>query len=270
MARTRSPRRAPAAGSTERDVQPGRARVAAPGGALGPGPLSPAALLALQRAAGNQAVLRRLGRAPAPAPGGPPAVGAAARVQRRVGFEFETLGIDQEWRLQGRNRDDEHFASIKHTKKKLLPTPNALGGISADNGKVEFATDPLSTWPEVRATIGELRGLVANFRGKTVDFNAGQNAFAQAASGFAQHRLVAKKALKTKPQATIGVSALGIDTLFTKLEAMAQRPANPTEARLANPTLLYHLGDSTAHAKAIIDLAIERWEKGTGTQRGWS
>src|ERR1700750_2550550 len=68
-----------------------------------------------------------------------------ATVQRRIGFEFESVG-DEKWRFHGRDHGGEAWAPIRHTKAMLVPTASGRGGISADNGNVEMRTEPLATW----------------------------------------------------------------------------------------------------------------------------
>ncbi len=156
-------------------------------------------------------------------------------VQRRVGFEFEAAGG---WFFEGHKTDEDSWQGISHTKATLLPTPNNLGNISADNGNVEFRTEPLSTLQEVTDTVTELLGLRNRFRGRITQLADGEKAFAlgkvnAAANLYNEVRVRAGQGLTTRPQATLGVKLVDIPALFRKLvEIRGNEPGRASQARL--------------------------------------
>ena len=182
-----------------------------------------------------------------------------AVVQRRVGFEFES--VEPKWRFQGRDDDEQHWAGIANTKKVLLPTASGKAGVSADNGNVEFKTEPLSTWTDVVATIGELRTLAANIQsapGRIRSLTEQENAAAGVNSGNALHRIVGQSVLSTKPQATVGVSLLGIADLFRTLRGFAE--GTPEERAVGNATATYKTEASASDAERWLRNAVDRHE----------
>jgi hypothetical protein len=202
----------------------------------------------------------------ADAPLGPledtPAATGTELVQRRVGFEFESV-TDSKWRFQGRNNDLEHWAGIAHTKEILLFTKSGNAGAGADNGVVEFITKPLSDWETVAGTMSELEKMVETLRNKTTVLTDPENDKARAITGLAQHRIVASNTFLARPQATIGVSALSIPELFTALLRM-NKGGGPTESDaplefdpvVANKTLAYQLGVSLNASGDILKTAF--------------
>jgi hypothetical protein len=132
-------------------------------------------------------------------------------------------------------------------------------GVSADNGNVEFKTEPLSTWTDVAATIGELRALATNIQSapsRIHSFTALENATAGAHSGNAQHQIVGQSVLSTKPQATVGVSLLGIADLFKTLRRLSG--GTEAEQRVGNKIATYQTEASDNEAATWLENAIKR------------
>ncbi len=168
---------------------------------------------------------------PGSAPAGGSRLAAVQRrvMQRRVGFEFETT---DGWWFEGRTAAGA-WENITHTKNQLVKTPNGQGGISSDNGHVEFVTDPVGTLADVQNTVGELIGLKDRFIGATSQLVDGERGIALAQEGN-QHNEVrvraAPGAVVTRPQATGGFRLDDIPRLFATLERL-HAPANNAATR---------------------------------------
>lgn len=182
-----------------------------------------------------------------------------ATVQRRIGFEFESTG-DTKWRFHGRDRDDEDWAPIRHTKAMLIPTGSGLGGLSADNGNVEMRTEPLSTWAEVDSTIDELAGMVTTYRDATTVLAGATNTGAKAGTGKDQNRVVGRATFPAKPQASLGVSMMNIPNLFEALTKLATTAKSGSLGEaVANPTTLYQTAASVEQGQNVLIIALEMY-----------
>lgn len=189
-------------------------------------------------------------------------------VQRKVGFEFESVG-DNKWRFQGRNNDYEEWKGISNTKDVLLKSPSGLAGAGADSGNVEFITAPLSNWAEVTTAFQEMAGLVARLKtgdgtGKTV-LNGADNAYAKSLTGFEQHRIDSHgNDIIARPQATFGVSIMKIPDLFDALINMNQgktatgdAPGLTSDKAVGSNTTAYAVQVSAQAAEQIMIKACE-------------
>lgn len=190
-------------------------------------------------------------------------------VQRKVGFEFESVG-DSKWRFQGRNDDGENWAGISNTKEILLNTGNKMAGASADNGNVEFVTRPLSTWEEVASTIGELERMVAAL--KEGHMNSGiteleddDNVYAKSKTQLNKHRVNSFRSdIIARPQATIGVGMMNIGDLFAALTNMrkgtgprSNEAALQFDSAVGSVLAAYQLEASTAEANYFLTKACK-------------
>jgi hypothetical protein len=164
-----------------------------------------------RRAAAGEAA--RPGRA-APASTAAPRVQRKV-VQRRVGFEFESTH-NSGWHFEGQ-RADGGWEGIGHTKAILLDTDDGRGGISADNGHVEFVTRPLTSLAEIQGTIGQLLGLRDRFRNRTTQLADDERDTARGREANQHQEIrvrVEGNGLITRPQATTGVTLADIPRLF--------------------------------------------------------
>jgi hypothetical protein len=241
-------------------------------------------LLSLQRAAGNRAVSRLIDQFREPrtdtkpddqkkggrqepksdpkrdANGGSLVAGTPATVvvQRRVGFEFEAVG-DPKWTFQGGDSGGTSgWSQIKKTKETLLWAPNAKSGISADNGHPEFVTQPLASWNDVEIAISEIKAMARGIQtqpGRTRNFTNTENSVATPHTGKNYHRIVGQSTLMTKPQATVGVSLLGIQGLFAALQAMSTAQ-DPLRQKVGNPVTTYQLATSDTGAVTWVTNAV--------------
>jgi uncharacterized protein DUF4157 len=142
-------------------------------------------------------------------------------IQRRVGFEFEASATGNSWKIEGKLPNGT-WERISHTKASLILTRNGKGAISADNGNVEFRTEPLSTLQEVTATIDELVELKDKYsREETIlreplrtDVLGIVN---QDGHNYQEVRITGGGTLSTRPQATLGIKLSDIPALLEKL-----------------------------------------------------
>ncbi|HAA23618.1 MAG TPA: hypothetical protein DCR93_10325 [Cytophagales bacterium] len=144
-------------------------------------------------------------------------------IQRKVGFEFESVG--ERWLIEGRNNDGENWRRITNTKKPLLRVPDLKAYISSDNGHSEFVTDPLNSTEEVDATLlalyGWYRQLLESQQGRYL-FNDEENKDAKDHTEVNFHRISSIGAIETKPQATFGVEIVSIPDLFQALAGLGE------------------------------------------------
>jgi len=219
----------------------------------------------LERAAPSTVTARSL-----PVAARPPA--GVAVVQRKIGFEFQSVG-DEKWRFQGRNTDAEEWRGINHTKDVLIV--EGLAGMSADNGDVEFVTPPLSKHEDVTRAVADLSALVSRFS-KNVDtvLVGAENDTAKARSGMNKHKIHSTPTLVGRPQATLGVTLGSIPNLFRELSRLHKgyglqieggdesestarnRLGDENSLRaIGNATLAYKLTESSDQAEAILKRA---------------
>lgn len=143
------------------------------------------------------------------------------QVQRRVGFEFEAE--QDTWEMKGWKRTDQlptlNDAGIKitDTKKKLYNDTAARFGVGADNGHIEFITDPLASWTEVKQAFVAMYTLAANWVDKTHPwYTAGTGNWVNG-PGYVAYRPSTKGKLPTVPQATVGTAIMNIPRLLQGL-----------------------------------------------------
>jgi hypothetical protein len=182
----------------------------------------------------------------------------AEPMQRKVGFEFESAA-DPSWRFQGRDDADEDWTPINHTKAMLVPLASGLGGISADNGKVEMRTEPLTTWTEVNATIDGLTGMVDAYAARATELAGGINLAAKAHTNKNFNRVVGRNDLMpAKPQATLGVAMANMNDLFDEFQRLGRTATSGSlQEDFANPTVLYQMSISATAAQDILSDAAD-------------
>jgi hypothetical protein len=195
-------------------------------------------------------------------------------IQRKVGFEFESIG--NKWMFQGRTSELEkgkkkNWKGIENTKEILYFTSDR-GGLGADNKYVEAITKPLSSWDEIEETINALTNFLAKAAKGDYFLNKEANKKASKHTGMDEHKIAPSGPFLAKPQATIGVQAVNIESLFKKLIDIHKPPAAPTgrgaralsratpaltlEQQIANTILVQGMQDAIDSAKKIIE-AIE-------------
>jgi hypothetical protein len=221
-----------------------------PGRRSRPGPAMTAQarrLLLLQRTAGNAAVtgmVQRLHPAPHPGGGSPLGVGvetpratpgadvvaphpaqAPAHVQRRVGYEFETT--NKSWKVHEQVGHDWRVKT--DSKKNLIPIGNApaTAHVNADNGNVEFVTEPLSTYQEVKATVERIVSRYAELKS--------QKETVYTVGGATYKVTTGKQDSTARPQATFGVQMHNIRSLVDELARMYLLDHPPTTRTAEGP-----------------------------------
>ncbi len=200
-------------------------------------------------------------------------------IQRRVGFEFEAAKIGG-WTIEAqlpeaqRKKNDDGWEGVSHTKASLILTPNMKGNISADNGSIEFRTEPLATLQEVTDTINQLLYLKTTYQAYRETLLEGQmktnvlKIINDANHTFQNVRISGGQTLTTRPQATLGIKLSDIPSLLTKLvairgtESARAKTARRTRigqhyAALGNAVALDLLvaGDITNNAENAVQLA---------------
>jgi hypothetical protein len=148
--------------------------------------------------------------------------GDAVPVQRAVGFEFELQKGSSSVHTVTTNSGGSESLTLKTDSKEPLKYLNASGKlassglayISADNGRVEYVTEPLYTRDEVVSAVNS----IVTFHTtppqgrRTEDFRT---------SG-TDYRVMVHTGTGAKPQASIGVGLEDITTLFKELRALSE------------------------------------------------
>ncbi len=196
------------------------------------------------------------GRIPPPRHAAP-----AALRQCKVGFEFETTA----WAFEGRKGSSGPFARISNTKKILLFGANKKGGVSADNGHVEFVTVPLTSWAEVEMAYQDFCELVLRFdSGKATRFTSDEDKVAAPHSGCDEHQIKGSATMDVKPQATFGVAAGSIPHLFHELQKMEEKKpkrndeVGKAEQGIANKETMHGVARAYVDAPAVLKDANSR------------
>jgi len=163
-------------------------------------------------------------------------MGEAVPVQRKVGFEFEVVdGKSTVSRVRAGGRLER-----KTDSKRALKYLNNSGGfannksqkayLAADNGNVEYITDPLKDRDQVKTAVGAITKFHAA---------AGSNeriAPIPSALGGGRYQVKLNRGgpHKGRPQATIGVRIANILTLFNQLTEWSkeQAPSPPAQKTL--------------------------------------
>jgi hypothetical protein len=160
-----------------------------------------------------------------------PQVGASEttsnmHIQRRVGFEFEAE--QDTWELKGWTRTDQDPTlanggnKITDTKKKLYYDSAAHFGVGADNGHIEFITDALASWTEVKQTFDAMYSLAVSWSDINHGwYKAGTDKWISGL-GYTGYRPYTKGKLPTVPQATVGSTLMNIPRLLLGLSEGVQ------------------------------------------------
>lgn len=204
-----------------------------------------------------------IGGEAAPVEPPPERVPGLSVIQRKVGFEFQTVG-DGKWRFQSKKVSTDDWGGINHTKKILYQFASKKSGLSADNGDVEVVTEPLTSYEEVGATMDEIGSGMTTFGENKLNVLTGdQNTFAKTGSGHEEHRIATAKPLTARAQATIGMAPINVGNLVAQVSKMAGEE-DPAGKFVASTVLTYNLDVSYAAAQAIWQAA---WQSATAAGR---
>jgi hypothetical protein len=185
-----------------------------------------------------------------PAHAGQP--GSPLVVQRRVGFEFEAVS-GETWNVQG-TTDGVSYKLVTETKKPLLQH-TAKTDLTADNGHIEFVTEPLASYTEVKAAMNAIVSMAGAFsQSPQMRTFAVGNTFAGgtwvAEGGYIGYRTKAAGTMKGKAQATVGVTLDHLANLLTGIGSAANT-GNKRDP-LSSPIYQGYTSGSAARAALIV------------------
>lgn len=154
--------------------------------------------------------------------------GEATAIQRRVGYEFE-IPRSHILTEDGKRKSDTK-EPLAYLDANGRPKLSRGGGayISADNGYVEYVTDPLETEADVKDAVGR----IVSFHKQATD--AAITETITALDG-ANYRVYVGKGAEGLPQASFGINLESIGHLFKKLNEWQQEV---TDNRLTAPPII--------------------------------